>query len=148
MMSGVIVQALRFGFVGIVATSTHYIVALVASALHVPILLANAAGFVVAFFMSFCGHRHYTFADRNFPAGASFKRFSMIAIGGFFFSEGLLAALLTLTTLAETAALTLAIATTAGLNFLVSRYWVFNAGAQSIKASIHERNSSKRTNAL
>ena len=137
-MSGLIFQVLRFGFVGVAATLTHYIVALGASALHVPILWANAVGFVIAFFVSFCGHRHYTFADRDIPAGASFRRFAMIAIGGFFFSEGLLAALLKLTTLSETAALTVALATTAGLNFLFSRYWAFHPGAQSVGPSVYK----------
>tara|TARA_R110002110_G_scaffold135312_2_gene319290 strand:+ start:4594 stop:5010 length:417 start_codon:yes stop_codon:yes gene_type:complete len=137
-MSGLVFQALRFGLVGVAATLTHYIVALGISALHVPILWANAVGFVVAFCISFFGHRHYTFANRNIRAGASFRRFAMIAIGGFFLSEGLLATLLKLTTLSETAALTLALATTAGLSFLISRHWVFNAGAQSVGPSVYK----------
>jgi len=124
-LSDLIYQFLRFGFVGGAATLIHFIVALGISALYAHILWANAVGFVVAFFVSFYGHRHYTFAGRNIPAGDTFWRFTPVAVGGFFFSEGLLAALLNATTLPETAALSLTLATTASLNFLVSRYWVF-----------------------
>ena len=131
-MSVIIHQLMRFGFVGGAATLIHFMVALGISALYAHILWANAVGFIVAFLVSFFGHRHYTFAVGNVPAGDSFWRFTTVAVGGFFFSDGLLAALLKATSLPEPAALALALATTAGLNFLVSRYWVFHAGARRV----------------
>ena len=49
--------------------------------------LANASGFVVAFFVSFFGHRLLSFRDASTSVAQSFQRFAVTALAGFFTNE-------------------------------------------------------------
>jgi putative flippase GtrA len=124
-VTGVISQGLRFGLVGIAATSTHFLVALGAMTLTVPALWANAFGFVIAFQVSFAGHRHFTFSHQNLAVATSRGRFAVTALVGFVLNEALLAALLNLTQLSDVVALAIALLSVALVTFLISKYWAF-----------------------
>jgi len=118
-------QVLRFGVVGIVATATHFVVALMLISGGVAALWANGVAFFVAFHISFLGHRRFTFAERKLAAIVSMRRFALTALGGFALSETLLGALLAFTTLAASLALAITLATVAAVTFVVSRHWAF-----------------------
>jgi len=118
-------QIARFGLVGGAATATHFLVALTLIALAVHPLWANAWAFVVAFQISFFGHRGFTFRNRKMPLGISARRFVVTALVGFALSELLLAALLHWSEISNTFALVIALATVAVFTFIMGRYWAF-----------------------
>ena len=77
---------LWFGVVGVAAALTHAAVfGLLQSALWPE--LANAAGFAVAFFVSFFGHRFLSFQDAGTGLWTSLRRFAATALLGFAVNE-------------------------------------------------------------
>lgn len=120
-------QVFWFGVVGVAAMCTHFAVAaalLTAQAL--PPLLANMAGFMLAFPVSYGGHRWRTFAGAR-PRSGSLWRFLLVALGSFALNECLYAALLRGTGMEPRAALALVLLAVAALTFLASRHWAFAA---------------------
>ncbi|MFC5519983.1 GtrA family protein [Polaromonas jejuensis] len=87
--------------------------------------LANAFGFVVAFFVSFGGHRLLTFRDAGTTVTQSFQRFLVTALAGFASNEGLFVLLLRVAGWPALMALFVALVLAAGQTFLLSRFWAF-----------------------
>lgn len=87
--------------------------------------LANALGFVVAFFVSFAGHRLLSFKDATTDMGTSFKRFAVTALAGFASNELVFVWLLHALELPGLLALFLALLFAAGQTFVLSRFWAF-----------------------
>lgn len=121
-----ITRVARFAGVGLTAAATHYlsVVSLVESA-TLPPLWANAGGFLMAFGISYCGHRFWTFGDRILTAGKSLPRFLTTALLGFGMNELLFFLLLRYTSAPYPLALALAIITVAVSTYLLSRHWAF-----------------------
>jgi putative flippase GtrA len=121
-------RALRSGLwflaVGGAAALTHFAVFTLARRAMWP-EAANMAGFVVAFWVSFWGHRRLSFADADAALGQSLRRFAVTALAGFagnalFFSV-CYRGLHWPPALAWLAATALA----TGQTFLLSRFWAF-----------------------
>jgi len=87
--------------------------------------LANASGFVVAFFVSFGGHRLLSFRDTGTTVAQSFQRFVLTALAGFATNEGVFVLLLRVAGWPALAALLAALVVAAGQTFLLSRFWAF-----------------------
>lgn len=87
--------------------------------------LANAAGFVVAFFVSFGGHRLLSFRDAGTTVTQSFQRFAVTALAGFASNEAVFVLLLRAAGWPALAALFVALVAAAGQTFLLSRFWAF-----------------------
>jgi putative flippase GtrA len=120
------VNASTFWFlaVGGAAALTHMAVfALVQN--HMWPELANALGFVVAFFVSFFGHRLLSFKDASTSVATSFKRFVVTALAGFASNELMFILLLRAFGWPSLVALFLALVFAAGQTFLLSRFWAF-----------------------
>jgi putative flippase GtrA len=120
------VSASTFWFlaVGGSAALTHMgVFALVQS--HMLPELANALGFVIAFFVSFAGHRLLSFKDAGTSVRASLGRFAVTALAGFASNELIFALLLRSAGLPALVALFIALLFAAGQTFLFSRYWAF-----------------------
>lgn len=117
-----------FGAVGVAAAVVHLtVVWTLVSQWSMPALLANPAGFFVAFWVSFFGHRHGSFkADEPHPIRRALPRFALVAVAGFIGNELLYAALLTWTPLPYTVALFIVIAIVAVVTYLSSRFWAFS----------------------
>ena len=122
---GLLLQILRFGLVGGLATITHIAVATVLlyvfPSLH-PVA-ANIAAFLLAFLVSFVGHSRFTFRrDGNLP------RFLVAAIAGLCASNAVLVALLAI---GASAIPSLWMATLAAplVVYVISKLWVFKAHA-------------------
>lgn len=126
-MKDITQQLLRFGLIGATATATHFIIALLLIGMDVHPLWANAWAFLIAFQISFFGHRGFTFRNNDLPLVTSASRFAITALCGFGLSEGLLAALLAWTSLSDPLALFAALGTVAVLTFLMGRFWAFAA---------------------
>jgi putative flippase GtrA len=119
-------QLFWFGATGAAAAVTHLLVViLLVEAWGAAPLVANAGGFLVAFGVSYLGHRHLTFAAGAVPARQSLPRFLLVAGLGFALNEGLFALLLATTALPYQAALVLVLLAVAGVTFLLSRQWAF-----------------------
>ena len=117
----------RFGIIGLMAAAIHYwvVVALVELGGLAP-LLANVGGFATAFWCSFFGHRHWTFADRRSTnASRSFFRFLATAILGFLLNQLLFYLLLTHVNLPYYISLAIVVAVVAVLTYVLSRLWAF-----------------------
>jgi putative flippase GtrA len=87
--------------------------------------LANGLGFVVAFFVSFAGHRQLSFRDAGTTVAQSFMRFVVTALAGFASNEMLFVLLLRGLGWPSLLALLLALILAAGQTFVLSRFWAF-----------------------
>ena len=110
--------------VGAGAATTHMLVFALTQHLMWP-ELANALGFVVAFFVSFAGHRLLSFKDAGTSVATSLVRFASTAIAGFVSNELVFMLLLRAMHWPALAALTLALVLAAGQTYVLSRFWAF-----------------------
>lgn len=119
-------QVFRFVVVGTAAAVVHLLVvtALVRLLGWQP-LLANVAGWLLAFWVSFIGHYGWTFHGTVLTATASAKRFLVLSAGGFLANECLYAMALRWSTQRFDLLLVGVLLVTAVLTFLASRFWAF-----------------------
>jgi putative flippase GtrA len=126
-------RLMRFGLIGAAAAAMHYwaVIVLVELAGATP-LRANAGAFAIAFWCSYFGHRHWTFADRQRRCGgsnaaASFFRFLVTALLGFLLNQWLYYLLLTYLLLPYFISLAIVMVVVAASTYLLSRLWAFRA---------------------
>ena len=119
-------QIMQFGVVGGVAMLVHWVTVLILVPWGTVPLLANIVGFVVAFNVSYHGHRQWTFTAHALSHAQTLPRFFAVAIGSFLINEGLYYQLLSHTQLDYRMALAMVLLTVAILTFIFSRYWAFN----------------------
>ncbi|MGB7423062.1 MAG: GtrA family protein [Comamonas sp.] len=113
-----------FLVVGTAAAATHAAVFWLAQ--HAMLAeVANAAGFVIAFFVSFFGHRCLSFQDAGTGVGQSLVRFATTAIAGFVVNEAVFSLLLRWVHWPSWLALFAAMLVAAAQTFVLSRYWAF-----------------------
>ncbi len=119
---------MRTGFwflvVGGSAAAVHMAVFMLAAPYLWP-ELANAAGFCVAFVVSFAGHRFLSFSDADTPLWQSLRRFAATALAGFVANEVMFVALLRGLNLPDWLALFFALVFASAQTFLLSRFWAF-----------------------
>lgn len=119
---------MRTGFwfllVGASAAAVHMAVFMLATPYMWP-ELANAAGFCVAFVVSFAGHRFLSFSDADTHLWQSLRRFAATALAGFAANEVMFIALLRGLSLPDWLALFLALVFASAQTFLLSRFWAF-----------------------
>lgn len=120
-----------FVLVGASAALTHMAVFTLVLLL-VPTLLpelANVAGFLVAFLVSFVGHRRLSFQDAGTSLLQSFMRFAATAVAGFVTNEAVFIALFRVLELPTWLALIGGIVVSAVQTFVLSRFWAFRRSA-------------------
>ena len=120
-----------FVLVGASAAVTHMAVFTLVLLL-VPTLwpeIANVAGFLVAFFVSFVGHRRLSFQDASTSLKQSFLRFAATAVAGFVTNEAVFILLFRLLGLPTWVALISGIVVSAVQTFVLSRFWAFKRNA-------------------
>lgn len=110
--------------VGSTAAATHVAVFRLAAPYLWP-ELANALGFVIAFFVSFGGHRWLSFSDAGTSVGTSLGRFALTALSGFACNELVFVLLLRVLHWNTLVALVSALVLAAGQTYLLSRFWAF-----------------------
>lgn len=112
----------RFLIVGGVATATHMLMAAAVFAIYPgpSPYAANVIAFLVAFLVSFYGHRHITFQTRG-----SMRRFLLVAIGGFLANNAILTGCLAIG-VDDLVAVIIATACVPALTYLASSLWAFN----------------------
>jgi len=120
-----------FVLVGASAALTHMVVFTLVLLL-VPTLwpeIANVAGFLVAFLVSFVGHRRLSFQDADTSLLQSFMRFAATAVAGFVTNEAVFIALFRVFGLPTWLALIGGIVVSAVQTFVLSRFWAFRRSA-------------------
>jgi putative flippase GtrA len=116
-----------FVAVGCAAATVHLgTVMLLVSQLHWPPLVANVAGWMVAFCVSFSGHWHLTFPRSGAPLVRAARRFLMVSATGFAINEAMYAVLLHFTGTAWYAVvLFFVLLAVAVMTYLLSSRWAF-----------------------
>lgn len=110
--------------------AVHWSIAVVIKALlppysYVP-YVANLCAFLVAFVVSYSGHRRFTFQVQG-RHKESLPRFFLTALAGFIVNELMLALLLLYTPLPFEPALLLVLCLVAIMTFLLARFWAFRS---------------------
>ncbi|WP_310625355.1 GtrA family protein [Limnohabitans sp.] len=116
--------SLWFLGVGAAAAAVHMVVFMWATPYMWP-EAANAAGFCVAFVVSFAGHRGLSFSDAGTGLWQSLRRFAATALAGFAANEVMFVALLRGLNLPDWLALFFALVFASAQTFLLSRFWAF-----------------------
>lgn len=119
-------QLIRFGLIGCIAMGVHWLsVVLLVQLWAIPPLIANILGFLLAFQVSYWGHYTWTFGATHLSHKTASFRFFTTACLGFIVSESLYACALYLTPLSYEMSLILVLFLTAGLTFILSKFWAF-----------------------
>lgn len=122
-------QLFWFGVVGVTAMLIHLgSVALILVPLGLAPLIANIIAFILAFQVSYAGHRYFTFRNQETTVSRSRGRFFLVAVMSFAVNELLYWALLKYTLLDFRIALALVLVAVATLTFVLARYWAFASG--------------------
>ncbi|WEV48537.1 GtrA family protein [Acinetobacter sp. ESL0695] len=84
-------ELIRFFCVGICAALTHYfIVICLYQYFSIALSLSNFIAFCIALWVSYFGHKYFTFRTQTQNSGHTFLKFILVATIGFLFNEGLL----------------------------------------------------------
>ena len=115
-----------FVAVGCAAAAVHFavVVALV-TWLGAPPLLANIGGWMVAFLVSFTGHRRLTFRAANAPLSRSAMRFFAVSAAGVAVNEAAYAVLLRWSGWGYAVSLAIVLLGVAVVTYWLSRHWAF-----------------------
>lgn len=136
-MHKLLAQLFWFVVVGCLAAATHWAVAvLCVEHLGLAPLLANVAGWLVAFNVSLFGHYHLTFKHQRAPWKHAAVRFFGVALLAFALNEVAYAILLHTTTLPYELALAMVLLGVAVLTFVLSRFWAFRRTASHREGDI------------
>ena len=113
-----------FGLVGVAAAAVHTgVFAALRESLWPEV--ANALGFVVAFGVSFVGHRRFSFADTTTGVTQSLLRFGATALLGFVTNELSFVLMWRVLQWPDLPSLWVAMLVAAIQTFLLGRFWAF-----------------------
>jgi putative flippase GtrA len=121
----VIDQLFRFGMVGVAALLVHWCLATFVIWRGMQPLLGNFLGFIVAFGVSYFGHRYITFATRDTHHSQTLPRFVVVAVTGFCVNQLMFYLLLRYTTIHYALSLFLVLGAVAAMTFVLSKTWAF-----------------------
>jgi putative flippase GtrA len=112
--------------VGCAAAAVHLfvVIVLVSGWAWLP-LVANVAGWLVAFVVSFSGHRLLTFRANDAPVWRAMRRFFGVSLAGFAANELTYAAFLHLSGLRYDLLLAIVLVLVAVMTYLLSSRWAF-----------------------
>lgn len=132
LLLGALPQAAQFVAVGGAAAATHLlVVGLLVYLTHMPPLLANAVGFLVAFWVSYNGHRLLTFGRAQVRGLAVVWRYFLVASLSFAVNEVLYAAALRWLPWNYLVSLLLVLLLVSAGTFVLSKTWAFKARSRS-----------------
>lgn len=114
-----------FGVIGISALVTHFVLVLVLVPLGLHPLVANVLAYLLAFQVSYWGHRLKTFNAGHLAHRQTLPRFFAVASLSFLVNEALYFLLLHYTPMDYRLALLIVLFAVAVMTFLLSRSWAF-----------------------
>jgi len=125
-------ELLWFGIIGVSAMLAHFVlVAVILVPLGLPPLIANIVAFLLAFQISYWGHRHKTFEAGHVPHRQALPRFFMVSCLSFCLNEAMYFVLLHFTPLDYRLALLIVLGCVAVLTFVLSKLWAFSGKEQA-----------------
>lgn len=117
-------EVIAFGFVGGMATVTHYVCAMASNELlSTPLYLANLIGYLCAVGVSFVGHSKVTFQQDM--SQALFRRFCIMSVTTFGLSELLLWFLESGLQLQARIVMLIVVVTIPAISYLLNKFWVY-----------------------
>jgi putative flippase GtrA len=121
-------QLMRFAIVGISSSIVHFttVICLVAPG-WLPPLRANIIAFLIAFCVSFFGHRYWTFENTTRGFGDSLPRFFSVAVLSFALNESFYWYLLHRLQMYYPVALIIVLTSVSALTFFLSKFWAFHS---------------------
>jgi putative flippase GtrA len=122
-------QLMRFGIIGVLAALTHYAIVMILTNTGIQPAWANLIAFVIAFWVSYFGHRYFSFAAREVSHQQTLPRFIIVAVFGFILNETLLLLMLHFTSVTIAIGLPFIILLTAIFTFVLSRQFAFDTSA-------------------
>jgi putative flippase GtrA len=118
-----------FAVIGACAALVHYIAAVAMAYLGwLSPAYANFTAFLIAFPVSYFGHRHLSFAAQDQSHFIALPRFLLVAVSSFIANQVLLISLLHYTALPFWFVLGVVMVLVAFLTYLSSKYWAFAHG--------------------
>ncbi len=119
-------QIICFGIVGVIAACVHFgvVISLVEWRDWQP-LMANVIAFLIAFQVSYWGHRYWTFQATHVHHRSALPKLFLVCSMGFVANESLYFMLLTLFHLPYALALFIVLAFLPLLTFILGKLWVF-----------------------
>jgi putative flippase GtrA len=114
-----------FGVIGISALLTHFLLVALLVPQGLQPLQANVLAYLLAFQVSYWGHRQKTFAAGHLAHRQTLPRFFVVASLSFLLNETLYFLLLHFTALDYRVALLLVLFAVALVTFVLSRHWAF-----------------------
>jgi putative flippase GtrA len=125
-LNKVFLQLIRFGIVGSCAAAVNILIVIWSvQNFGVQPLLANIFAFLVAFNISYIGHRYWSFANATLQHRTSVPRFLLIAVTSFALNEGLFYIFLSLLDWYYVWALLLTLLIVPLFTFVFSKIWAF-----------------------
>ena len=126
-------QLMRFGVIGVLAAVTHYCIAIYLTDHQVAAGWANLVAFIIAFWVSYFGHRYFSFDAGDVSHQQTLPRFILVAVFGFILNESLLLLMLHFTKISIALGLPFIIVITAIFTFILSRQFAFNTSGTRSK---------------
>ena len=126
-------QLMRFGVIGGLAAVTHYCIAIYLTDHQVAAAWANLVAFIIAFWVSYFGHRYFSFDASDVSHQQTLPRFILVAVIGFILNESLLLLMLHFTKISIALGLPFIIVITAIFTFILSRQFAFNTSGTRSK---------------
>ena len=124
----------RFGFVGAMAAIVHFsIVVAIVEWGHIHPLVANVFAYLIAFNVSYFGHRFITFTKATAPHGTAITKLFLMGTVNLIINQGLFALFLEKLHMNYMIALAIAIGLVSIMSFILSKFWVFKERHQSNK---------------
>ncbi|MGZ8272004.1 MAG: GtrA family protein [Methylophilus sp.] len=117
-----------FTIVGALAALTHYVVAVgLERLLNMQPAWSNVLGFILAFPVSYVGHRKFSFAHQSSSNSHALPRFLFVALAGFVANQSLVILGLSYTPLPFWLLLGMVMVVVALSTYLLSHYWAFKS---------------------
>lgn len=101
-------------------------------------LLANIIAFLIAFNVSYIGHKYLTFSELDNHKQLSLPHFFLVASSGGIINEGLYYLILHYTHINYLIALVLVLATVAIYSFILSRFWACRSNSNQPISSVFD----------
>ncbi|HET8705550.1 MAG TPA: GtrA family protein [Pseudomonadales bacterium] len=119
-------QLFKFGVVGASAAAVHMLI-VITLVQNTPLhpLLANILAFLTAFFVSYIGHRQWTFEAQDQSHSSTGPKFFLVAVTGFISNEALFFLFLKYLPLPYYGSLFLVLILVAVFTFVLSKLWAF-----------------------
>jgi putative flippase GtrA len=115
-----------FAVIGATAAAVHYVVAVgVEFAQILSPAQANILGFLLAFPVSYLGHRKLSFAGHTATHQQAFPKFFAVALGGFLINQFMVVNALSFTAMPFWLILAIVMILVAISTYLLSHYWAF-----------------------